>query len=180
MYRFDSSTGKLTPADAEPFVSLPSGDGPRHFVFHPNGHWFYSLQEEASTIAFFEYDPQRGSLTHRSTISALPSGFTGTTFGSEILISPSGKFLYTANRLHDTISICSVGANGTPMLIGEASTRGDYPRNCRIDPTGAFLYVCDQRSDCVTAFKIHRESGELDFTGRYVPVGSPAVITFVS
>jgi 6-phosphogluconolactonase (cycloisomerase 2 family) len=180
IYRFDSSTGKLTPSEAAPFVSLPSGDGPRHFVFHPNGHWFYSLQEEASTIALFEYDPRHGSLTHRSTISALPSGFTGTTFGSEILMSPDGNFLYTANRLHDTISICSIGANGTLRLIGEASTRGDYPRSCRIDPTGAFLYVCDQRSDCVTAFKIHRETGGLDFTGRYVPVGSPAVITFVS
>jgi len=180
MYGFDSSTGKLTPSEAEPFTSLPSGDGPRHFVFHPNGHWFYSLQEEASTIAFFEYDPQRGSLKHSATISALPPGFAGTTFASEILVSTDGKFLYTANRLHDTISICSIGANGTPSLIGETATRGDYPRNCRIDPSGAFLYACDQRSDCITAFRIHRESGKLDFTGSYVPVGSPAIITFLS
>ena len=37
-------------------VSLPPGDGPRHFAFHPNGRWFYSLQEEGSTLVIFDYD----------------------------------------------------------------------------------------------------------------------------
>jgi 6-phosphogluconolactonase (cycloisomerase 2 family) len=52
VYRFDSASGRITPLEDSPFVSLPSGDGPRHFAFHPNGRWLYSLQEESSTIAF--------------------------------------------------------------------------------------------------------------------------------
>src|SRR6185312_4572417 len=47
-YRFDRETGKLTAPSNAPFTSVPTGDGPRHFAFHPNGHWFYSIQEEAS------------------------------------------------------------------------------------------------------------------------------------
>jgi len=179
VYRLDAATGKLTPSDSTPFVSLPSGDGPRHFAFHPNGRWLYVLAEESSTIEFFHYDPQRGSLAHQKTISALPAGFAGTTFASEILVSPNGKFLYSANRLHDTISICSIGADGIPTLVGEVSTRGDYPRNCEIDPTGSFLFVCNQRSDCITSFRIHRESGALTPTGEYAAVGSPAIIAFL-
>jgi 6-phosphogluconolactonase (cycloisomerase 2 family) len=179
VYRFTSTTGKLTPSDGTPVVSLPSGDGPRHFAFHPNGHWFYSLQEEASTIAFFHYDPDAGALTVQQTISALPAAFSGSSFASEIQVSPDGRFLYSANRLHDSISVCSIAANGTLKLIGETSTRGDYPRHCRIDPTGNFLCSCNQRSDCITSFRIDRNTGLLTFTGRYTPIASPAIITFL-
>jgi 6-phosphogluconolactonase len=179
VYRFDSASGKLAPLEGTPFTSLPSGDGPRHFVFHPNGLWLYSLQEESSTIAFFHYDPGRGTLTAQKTISALPPGFAGTSFASEIQLSADGRFLYAANRLHDSIAICSIAADGSPAWIGEVSTMGDYPRYFQFDPAGNFLYVCNQRSDNITAFKVNRDSGMLTFTGQYTAVGSPAMIAFL-
>src|SRR6185437_8180012 len=110
VYKFDVNTGKLTPAET-PFVFLPSGDGPRHFVFHPNGHWMYSIQEEASTVDFFLYDFHSGILTLQQRISTLPSGYTGTNFSSEIMISPDGKFLYAADRLHNSIAVFSIAAS---------------------------------------------------------------------
>jgi len=179
VYRFDAATGKLTPAESAPFASLPSGDGPRHFAFHPNGRWLYLLEEEASTIVFFHYDPTSGALASQQTISALPSGFAGTSFASEIAVSPDGKFLYSANRLHDTISVCAIAADGKLKLIGEHSAMGDYPRHLRIDPSGNFLFVCAQRSDCITTFRRNRETGMLSPTGLYAAVGSPAVLTFL-
>ena len=178
VYRFDSATGKLTPSSAQPFAELPTGDGPRHFVFHPNGHWLYSIQEEASTVTFFAYDPATGALTSRQTISTLPPGFAGTNFCSEILMSHDGKFIYGANRLHDTIAVFSIGAGGELARVGQASTMGDYPRHLNFDPTGRFLYSCNQHSDCITCFRIHPQTGNLTFTGRYTPVGSPANIVF--
>ena len=178
-YRFDPKSGRLAPPGGAQFVSLPSGDGPRHFVFHPNGHWVYSIQEQASTVVFFRYDPGTGSLTSLETISTLPPGFAGTSFAAEILISPDGKFLYATNRLHDTIAVFAIDGQGKLTHIGEASTLGDYPRHCCIDPRGNFLYACNQRSDCITSFSIHRDTGLLTFTGQYTPAGSPAVITFL-
>src|SRR4029079_12108007 len=86
VWKFDAEQGALSPNDP-PFISLPPGDGPRHFVFHPNGHWFYSVQEEGSTVVLFDYDRQRGALTSRQTISTLPRGFAGTNFCSEIALS---------------------------------------------------------------------------------------------
>ncbi|HZO54714.1 MAG TPA: beta-propeller fold lactonase family protein, partial [Bryobacteraceae bacterium] len=64
VWKFDERTGVLTPNDP-PSVSLPPGDGPRHFFFHPNGRWCYSLQEEGSTIVLFDYDSANGRLTSR-------------------------------------------------------------------------------------------------------------------
>jgi 6-phosphogluconolactonase len=178
-YRFDRATGKLTAPPGEPFTSLPTGDGPRHFAFHPNGHWLYSIQEEASTVAFFHYDPSTGSIDAQQTISTLPRGFSGTNFASEILVSSDGKNLYAANRLHDTIAVFSVGADGRLTHSGEASTMADYPRGCCIDPSGRFLFVCNQYGDSITTFRIEHGTGLLAFTGRYTAVGSPASMVFL-
>jgi 6-phosphogluconolactonase (cycloisomerase 2 family) len=54
------------------------------------------------------------------------------------------------------------------------------PCSFNIDPTGNFLYACNQRSDAITAFRINRETGNLTFTGQYTPVGTPAIIIFLS
>ncbi|HEY1217058.1 MAG TPA: beta-propeller fold lactonase family protein, partial [Bryobacteraceae bacterium] len=43
IWKFDAERGTLMPNTPES-VSVPPGDGPRHFTFHPNGRWFYSLQ----------------------------------------------------------------------------------------------------------------------------------------
>jgi 6-phosphogluconolactonase len=178
VYSFDSSSGKLTPAST-PFINMPSGDGPRHFAFHPNGRWMYSLQEESSTLAFFLYDPLTGAFKQQQTLSSLPPGFTGSNFTSEVMVSHDGRFLYAANRLHDSISIFSISPIGRLAYVGQQSTFGDYPRHFNIDPSGNFLYSCNQRSDAITSFRIDHQTGLLKPTGRYIPVGSPSAIVFL-
>ena len=151
VWKFDEANGALTPNDP-PSVALPSGDGPRHFAFHPKGRWFYSLQEEASTVVTFDYDAANGRLRAKQTISTLPRGFAGTNFTSEIAVSPDARFVYVANRLHDSIAWFAIGGDGTLTWGGEEWTRGDYPRSFTIDPTGRFLFSCNQRSDAIVVF----------------------------
>lgn len=177
IWKFDEDTGKLLPAP-QTSVPLPPGDGPRHFVFHPNGRWFYSLQEEASTLVAFAYDPATGRLTPKQTISTLPKQFNGTNFTSEVLISPDARFLYAANRLHDSIAWFSIGEGGLLTFAGEEWTRGDYPRSFNIDPAGNYLYSCNQRADAITAYRVNRRTGALSFLGQYTPIGTPAAILF--
>jgi 6-phosphogluconolactonase (cycloisomerase 2 family) len=178
VWRFDDAQGVLAPNDP-PSVSFPPGDGPRHFHFHPNGRWFYSIQEEGSTVVLFDYDSASGRLSDRQTISTLPGAFAGTNFCSEILVSADGQHVYAGNRLHDSIAIFSVGADGRLTLIGEEWTRGDYPRSFAFDPNGRFLYCCNQRGDAITVFRVDRAMGALTFTGHYAPVGNPSSIVFI-
>jgi 6-phosphogluconolactonase len=179
VWKFDAEKGKLSPA-AEPSVKVPPGDGPRHFAFHQNGRWFYSLQEEGSTLMLFDYDGQTGRLTPKQTISSLPKGFAGTNFTSEVAVSPDGRFVYAANRLHDSIAYFSIGGEGRLSFAGEAWTRGDYPRTFTIDPTGNFLYSCNQRADAITTFRVNRNTGALTFTDQYTHVGTPGIIIFLT
>lgn len=178
VWRFDEKKGTFT-ANDPPSVSLPPGDGPRHFAFHPNGKWLFSIQEEGSTVVRFDYHAETGRLTSRQTVSTLPAGFTGSNFCSEILVSPDGKFIYAGNRLHDSIAIISVSPDGGMKLVGEEWTRGDYPRSFAFDPSGKFLYCCNQRADNVTIFQVDGKTGVLTFTGQYIPVGNPSCVVFL-
>jgi 6-phosphogluconolactonase (cycloisomerase 2 family) len=178
VWKFDEQRGELTPNELSA-VSLPPGDGPRHFHFHPNGRWLYSIQEEGSTIVLFDYDARAGRLAPRQTISTLPPGFAGSNFCSGILVSADGRFVYAGNRLHDSIGIFSVGPNGELSFTGEAWTRGNYPRSFNFDPTGEFLYCCNQRGDNIAVFHVDRKTGGLNFTDHYTPVGNPSSIVFL-
>jgi len=190
------ATPPLTPA-ATPFVNVPPGDGPRHFAFHPNGIWVYSIQEEASTIMFWHFDRATGALSQQQIIPSVPPGFAGTDFTSEIRVSADGRFVYGANRLNDTIGVFSIGHDGRLTQVSHASTLGDYPRIFAIDPSGRFMAVGNQRADNVTTFRINPGEGQgegdqgedqgnaghgpgsLKFTGNYTPVGSPSGMVYL-
>jgi 6-phosphogluconolactonase len=177
IWKFDTEKGVLTPNQPS-HVSLPPGDGPRHFAFHPNHRWFYSIQEEGSTIALFDYSTDNGTLTQRQTISSLPPGFAGSNFCSEIMVSADGRFVYAGNRLHDSISIFSIGEDGKLTFVADEWTRGNYPRSFNFDPSNGFLYCCNQRGDNIASFRVDAKTGALTFTGRYTPVGNPSIIVF--
>jgi 6-phosphogluconolactonase (cycloisomerase 2 family) len=176
--KFDDEHGKLIPNDP-PAISLPPGDGPRHFAFTPSGRCVYVIQEEASTIARFHFEPETGQLIPRQTLSTLPPGFAGSNFCSEILVSPDARFVYAGNRMHDTIAVFTIAQYGDLTFIGETATGGNYPRSFAFDPTGQFLACCNQRGDNITTFRIDRKTGRLIFTGHFTPVGNPSMIVFV-
>ena len=177
VWKFDPNQGTLIPSDHH-ITPLPPGDGPRHFYFHPNGKWFYSIQEEGSTLVLFDYEASSGKLSPRQTISTLPPQFAGSNFCSEVLVSDDGRFLYAGNRLHDSISVFAIDDVGKLSLVSNHWTRGNYPRSFSIDPDGRYLYCCNQRADNIATFEIDRQTGRLRFTDQYTPVGNPSMIAF--
>lgn len=179
IWKFDEATGALSPNDP-PFVASSAGAGPRHLAFHPNGRYLYEVTEEASTLVCYAYDSEHGALTQLQSVSTLPDAYQGTSFASELVFSHDGRFIYVANRLHDTIVQFSVAANGHLQRVGEIPTGGDYPRVIRFDPSGRFMYSLNQRSDHIEIFSVDPSSGKLRFTGTYVAVGSPSDIAFAT
>ncbi len=167
VWRFEA--GRLIPA-ATPFVAAAPGSGPRHLAWHPSGKRVYALTEESSTLTAYDFD--EGVLTPHETVSALPPGFAGTSYGSDLKLSPDGRFAYAANRLHD--SIASFAIEDGLRLLGHCPTEGSYPRTLVL--RDGFLYAMNQRSDAITLFRL--EDGMPRFTGHYIPTGSPAHLAF--
>lgn len=178
VWRFDAQAGRLLPADV-PVIAAPSGCAPRHFVFHPSGKTFYNLYEHDAKVAVYDYDASRGGLKLKQVVSSLPPRFAGSNLSAEIVIAPDGRFLYASNRLHNAIAIFAVAGDGQLRSIGDTWVHADSPRSISIDPSGAYLFSCNQRGDSITSFHLNAASGALLFTGRFEPVGSPAVMTIL-
>jgi 6-phosphogluconolactonase len=178
VWRFDAQAVRLLPADI-PVVSAPSGSAPRHFVFHPNGRIFYNLYEHDAEVAVYDYDAARGGLVLKQTLSTLPPKFAGSNLASEILITSDGRFLYVSNRLHNALAVFAVAPDGQLRMNSEFWVHADSPRSAAIDPSGEFIFSCNQKGDSITSFRINPASGALQFTGRFEPVGSPAVMTLL-
>jgi 6-phosphogluconolactonase len=173
-YKVDS--GGLDPAQV---AHLAPGSGPRHFAFHPSGKTAYVINELKSTVTVFDYSAPDGVLKEKQTISTLPAGFTGESSTAEVLVHPSGKFLYGSNRGHNSIAIFAIEDDGKLRFIGTEPTRGDFPRNFGIDPTGQWLIAANQNSSTIVMFKIDRKTGKLTPVGDPIAVGSPVCVRFL-
>jgi len=182
IYRYDQERGTLVPND--PSVgTVPANAAPRHFAFHPNGKHAYAINESALSISVFDYNPHTGSLTPTQVVSTVPEGVDRTGYSTaEIVVHPSGKFVYGSNRGHDTIAAFKVNPeNGQLTSIGQqAAGSMKVPRNFNIDPTGQFALVEGQETDNIVIFRINADSGEFEPTGKSVTVGKPVCIKFFS
>jgi 6-phosphogluconolactonase len=177
IYRVDLKNGKLIPNG---FFATKAGAGPRHFVFHPSGKFAYVINELDSTLTALAYDKEKGALAELQTVSALPPGFSGTSYCADVHVHPSGKFLYGSNRGHDSIVAFAIDQNtGKLNLIAHESTRGKWPRNFAINPAGESLLVANQNTDNVVAFRIDQQTGKLTATGQTTEIPAPVCLKFI-
>ena len=126
------------------------------------------INELQNSVTAFTRDPERGGLTALQTISTLPADQKPLPNYStaEVLVHPSGRFLYGSNRGHDSIAVFSIDEkSGRLTFVETQPTQGSTPRGFGIDPTGAYLLAGNQRSDSVVVFRINQETGRLTPTG---------------
>ena len=178
-YRIDTAAGTLTAASPAS-VSLEPGSGPRHLAQSPDGRHAYVINELANTITTFSLDAQTGTLKALQTVPTLPADFTGKNTTAEILIHPSGRFVYGSNRGHDSIAVFKVDpATGTLTAVEHVSTQGRNPRNFTLDPTGRWLIAANQDGDSLVVFAIDETTGRLTPTGQTVKLTAPVCVRFL-
>ena len=179
IYRFDADRGQLAPNDP-PWAAVAPGAGPRHFAFHPTGRFAYVINEIDSTVTAFGYDAQRGALEPLETVPTLPDGFMGKSTTAEIVVHPSGRFLYGSNRGHDSLVIFAVDARtGKLRYVGHEPTQGKAPRNFAIDPSGSYLLAANRGTDNVVVFRIDANTGKLHATGHSLEVPVPVCVVMM-
>lgn len=158
-------------------LCLPTGSGPRHFVFHPRMTGsVYLLNEQANALDWLDLD-ESGRLRRRERLSSLPAGFEGLSYASDLLISPDGRRLFALNRLHDAIAVFDVDAAGRPSWAGEVWAQGSYPRSATLSPDGRALWVCLQRSHQICVFDIDGGAPPR-FDGRFIEMPGAACVVF--
>ena len=176
VWKLDTTTGKLADVSS---TEAEVGSGPRHFVFSPDGKILYQLYEQSARLAVYEFNNGNPTLK-QAPVSTVAPGYIGAATASELLISKDGKYLYSGNRGPDSITVWSIDQNGFVKRIADVSAEGRTPRSLALDPSGQFLHSMNQRSDTLTTFRINPTTGIPSFTGSVVPVGTPAMMLFLS
>ena len=178
VFSFDEKTGAIAETKFDG-AKLEPGSGPRHFDFHPDGKFAYVINEIKQTVTAFRYNAKRGRLRTLQTLSTVPHPVDGNST-AEVLVHPTGQFLYGSNRGHNSIAMFRINEkNGKLTALGHESTRGSTPRNFGIDPTGQFLLAANQQSDNVAVFRINQETGKLKFTGNEIKLSKPVCVRMI-
>ncbi|GCF11383.1 lactonase family protein [Dictyobacter arantiisoli] len=153
------------------------GAGPRHMAFHPSKNYAYVINELASTITAYSFDPITCTLDPIQSITTLPVGFTGTNTCADIHIHPTGAFLYGSNRGHDSIAVFALEQQtGKLSAIAHSSSGGKCPRNFALTPGGKFLLAANQQTNNVVTFAIDPTNGTLTATGDAIQLPQPVCI----
>lgn len=154
-YAFDPDTGRLTPLEPKD-VGPPAGSGPRHMTYHPRLPFVYFSEEQGLGVSTYRRAPDgRLSLWRRD--RAVPADATANTTGSDIVITPDGRHLYTGVRNYseteDAIACYAVEDDGglTPRGLAAADM---VPWGMAVSPDGRFLAVTGYTSATLMVYAI--------------------------
>jgi 6-phosphogluconolactonase len=177
-YQLDTAKATLTPQPA-PYATKPSA-GPRHLAFDSSGRHVYIVNEIDSTLTLADYDSATGRLTEKQTLPLLPPDFKALSTASEVVIHPSGKFLYASNRGHDSLALFALAPDTGRMKFVEYMREGiKHPRHFAIDPTGRWLLCANRDADTVTVYRIDPADGRLTMTKSEAKVPMPTCVKFM-
>jgi 6-phosphogluconolactonase len=166
------------------FAASVPGGGPRHMRFSPDGRFIYLLNELSLSVTTFAWDAETGAATQLGTVPTLSEeAKAAEAFNSaaEILVHPSGRFVYASNRGHDSVTVFLTGpARGSLEVVQVQPIRGAFPRNINLDPGGHWLLAAGADSNTVAVHRIHPETGLLTYQTRgIINVPAPICILFV-
>jgi 6-phosphogluconolactonase len=173
-YKLDN--GQLSKAGV---LNTEPGSGPRHLVFHPAQPYAYVMTEFSSEVLVLEYRAEDGSFKQIQNISTLPDTFTDNNQGSAIHISADGKFIYAANRGHDSLAVFQIEPDFTLRLIDRVSSEGNWPRDFVLDPSGKFLVASNQNSSNLAVYSRDLATGELSLLQSGISVPDPVCVKFL-
>jgi 6-phosphogluconolactonase (cycloisomerase 2 family) len=174
-YRFETEKDQPLQPAAVHFTATVPGSGPRHLTFHPNGKFAYCIEEMGGAVDVYSYD--NGVLNSLQRINTHSDKYRENFEGSDVHVSPDGRFLYASNRGNENnIAIFSIRDDGTLKTVGYQSTKGKHPRVFNLGPDGKFLIATNAGTGMVVVFRRNSETGLLKKVGRKIKIKSVSCV----
>ncbi len=181
IYRINLATPAL---EQHGFAASIPGGGPRHMRFSPDGRFIYLLNELSLSVTTFAWDAAAGSARQLANVPALSEEAKSREAhrsAAEILVHPSGRFVYSSNRGHDTVTVYRADpATAALEVIQVQPVRGAFPRNINLSPDAGWLLAAGADSNTVSVHKVNPATGELTYqTKGVINVPAPICILFI-
>jgi 6-phosphogluconolactonase len=177
VYRFDPRTGRSTPQSQ---VYLGAGFGPRYLAVHPSWRYLYVIGEIQPLVTVCGYDPETGALWTLDSVPTVPAGAEPGNAPSGLALAPDARFLYAANRGHDSIAIFAVRDGGARLEQVEWFRVGDpltmFPWDLRFGQAGQVLYVANLIGGTVLTYAVDPGNGTLRSAGTALQVPGAATV----
>ncbi len=136
--------GPNSPLQPDPSIFSPRYDGARWpigLVRHPTRALLYADQAATAKLLVYSYD-DTGRMTF---VRAVDND--GATLPCWTVVSPNGRFLYTANAGNGTVSAFDLRNPEAPRHLQTITLRrGANPWGLALDPPGRTLFVVDPRA----------------------------------
>lgn len=165
------------------FADSVPGGGPRHMRFSTDGKFIYLLNELSLSVSVFSWNAATGEAARVSTTPALSDeAKAAESFNSaaEIVVHPTGPYVYSSNRGHDSVTAYKIKDGGGALEVFQVQPiRGAFPRNINLDPSGKWLLAAGADSNTVAVHAVDPDTGLLTYQrGSVINVPAPICILF--
>lgn len=160
-------------------VSVPPGFGPRHIVFDKKAENGYMINELTGNVSHFRYSTYHDTL---NSVNAYKTDSGNVGGGSDIHMSPDGKYVYASNCLNGPgIAQFKVDtSNGWELVPLSYISTGNTPCNFEITPDGKWVIVACQDDNRLEVYRCNPKDGSLSATGYAVSCPKPACVVFAN
>ena len=110
-------------------------------------------------------------------IQELELSSNGGDAGAEILVGPSGQFVYASSRGTGVVVVYRLEGDETLTRVEEYNLGGTWPRSMAI--RDSMMVVIDQYGDSVQTLTIDQETGKLQGGGMYSTPSQPSFVDFM-
>jgi 6-phosphogluconolactonase len=159
-YKFQDSTGKLTPIGLAVQTSNPS-----FLAVDPSQRFLYAVNENnAGMVSAFAIDPATSDLKLLNQVSSKGSG------PCHLSVDKTGKWLFVANYNNGSVAAYRINADGSlseatatfqhaGKSVNPQRQSGPHAHVTAISPDNRFVLVCDLGLDEVLSYRIDPDKG---------------------
>lgn len=174
--RFDPVTGQ---ASSHQILRARPADAPHRAVFHPTMKLLYVSNAGNSNVSAYHWNAAIGRLSFAQSIRTIPSDWPAKNIAADIAIGADGRYLYLANRGHDSLAIFAIQPGRGKLFMRAREALGRTPHGLAWNSDRTRLLVANRDSNSIARYAVILANGMLTRQEPDLPADQPTAIALL-